>query len=173
MPQTTVTSDPALAFAGMLGDSRPKGVDSFINGESSAEIAFGVAVCQGTLDNEALLPAAAADLLKLTGIVLHSHDYNKDNELGTSGLKPEVAMNVLTHGRVWVVIDEDVLPTSAVRVRHTSDGGGKGTFRKTASANATVDLSKIARWCGTYLAANGVGQIEIDITGRAAVTADT
>lgn len=174
MPQTSVASDPAAAFPGMLGDVRPKAVDSCINGEASAEIPFGFAVIQGTLDNEALLPAAAADGLKLLGIVLHSHHYNKDNELGTTGLKPEVAMSVLAAGRVWVPIDENVTPASAVRVRHTATSLGKGSFRASAVANATFDISKFARWIGTHLAATGYGLLEIDVTSRGAgAAADT
>jgi hypothetical protein len=173
MPQTSVSSDPAAAFPGMLGDVRPKATDSFINGEASAEIPFGFAVCQGTLDNEALLPAAAGDRLKLLGVVQHSHAYNKDNELGTAGLKPEVTMNVLANGRIWVALDEDVTPASAVRVRHTAVSLGKGSFRASAVANGTFDISKFARWCGTYTAAAGFGQLEIDVTSRAHATADT
>jgi hypothetical protein len=173
MPQTSVSSDPAAAFPGMIGDVRPKAVDSCINGEASAEIPFGHAVIQGTLDNEALLPALGTDGIKLLGIVLHSHAYNKDNELGTTGLKPEIAMSVLAAGRVWVPIDENVTPASAVRVRHTTASLGKGSFRASASAGATFDISKFARWVGTHLAATGYGLLEIDVTGRAVATADT
>lgn len=171
MPQTSVSDNPAVAYPGMLGDSGPKAVDSFINGEASAEIAFGTMLAQGTLDNEALLFDGATDVP--VGIVLHSHAYNKDNELGTAGLKPEVTMNALHKGRVWVVIDENVTPASTVRLRHTTAGGGKGTFRASASANATVNLSMCARWIGTHLAATGYGLLEIDLTNRSQITADT
>lgn len=172
MPQTSVSDNPSVAYPGMLGDSGNKSVDSFINGEASAEIPFGTLVSQGTLDNEALIPAASGDGVKAVGVVLHSHAYNKDNELGTSGLKPEVTMNVLNKGRVWVVIDENVTPASAVRARYTAVGGGKGSFRASASAGNTVDLSKCARWIGTHLAATGYGLLEIDLTNRSQITAD-
>lgn len=173
MPQTTVTTTFAAAFPGMLGDgSLVKDAMSFLNGEASAEIPFGYAVVQGSADNEAVLPAAGTDGLKLLGVVLHSHYYQKDNELGTSGIKPDVAMAVLGKGRVWVKIDENVTPASAVRVRHTAAGDGKGSFRASASAGATFDCSKFARWIGTHLAATGYGLLEIDVTGRAVATAD-
>lgn len=163
--QTTVSTDPAVAFAGMQGDSGNNRVRSYVNEEASAEMAFGVMLKQGTADNDALLLAVQTD--RMIGVLVHSHAYNKDNELGTTGVKPNVSIGVLTHGWVWVEVTEAVTPASAVKV----DEAG-GTFGDTATANETVDISPFARYL-TSAGANEFALLELDMTGYVDRTLDT
>jgi hypothetical protein len=166
--QTSVSVQQGIAFAGMVGDTgQMADAKSYTSAEASAEIPFGLAVVQGTNPDEALIPAANTNLL--LGIVLHSHAFQKDNELGTTGLKPKVVFSVRTRGRVWVTVDEAVALTDAVRVRMS--GAGAGTFRKTSSAGVTKDISKLARWMSTTSGA-GVALLEIDVNNRAEGTND-
>ncbi len=149
-PQTSVTTAMAPAFAGMLADTSGKRCSAKYSEEASAEIPFGVMVCRGTdKDDGALLlntsSAAMADIL--LGVVVHSHAYDKDNELGDTGLKSAVSFDVLTHGRIYVLPEETVHPGDAVRVRAVAGGSEvKGAFRTTADSTDCVDITSFARW---------------------------
>lgn len=168
-PQTSVSLRPLRGFAGMLSDTTMlKDVRSYVNAEVSAELPFGIMVKQGATDDACLLPTAITGLL---GIVVHSHAYEKDVELGDTGLKPTITVGVLGVGRVWVTVDEAVAPGNAVRVRITAAGGGQGTFRKTAGAGLTVDISAWARW-RTSTTGAGIAELELDATSAAASVAD-
>ncbi len=167
-PQTTVSNTQGVAFAGMVADnSLLKDCKSYLSAESSAEIAFGTAVVQGTTEIECLKPAAQANLI--LGVVAHSHDYQKDVELGTTGLKPKATVTPLTRGRIWVVVTEAVTFTDAVRVNMS--GADAGKFGKTSSGGVTKLITGAARWLSTTTGA-GVAQLEIDINNRSAWTND-
>lgn len=175
-PQTSVSVKQTKAFAGMLVDASACVVDSFVSEESSAEIPFGVMVCQGSADNGAKLlntsaAAMAADVM--VGVVVHSHAYQKTNELGTSGLKPKATLGVLRRGIVWVTVEEAVTPASAVKVRAVAGGSEQaGAFRDTADSTDCVDISSFARY-RTTAGAGELAQLEIDMTGRNTSVADT
>lgn len=178
MPQTSVTVRPTTAFIGMLGDtSYAKNVESYVNQEASAEIAWGFMVKQGSTDTSAILLTAATDVDKLVGIVAYSQAYDKPNELGDWGLKPKVTLGVLKKGQIWVPVDEAVTPASPVRVRNTTNGGangtllGPGSFRTTASATHTILCSSFMRFKTTTTGA-GIALVEFDMTMRRLAVAD-
>jgi hypothetical protein len=151
-------------------------IDSFVNAEASAEIPFGVMVCQGATDKAALklntsAAAMAGDVL--LGVVVHSHAYAVSGELGTTGLKPGVIMSVLRKGRVYVQVEEAVTPASAVKVRAVAAGAEvAGAFRDTADSTDCVDCSSFCRY-RTTAAAAGFAELELDMTGRNTAVADT
>ncbi len=166
--QTSVTATMATAFAGMLADSNDmKRASSKVSEEASAEIPFGVMLCRGTdKDNGALLlnTSAAAMASAMVGVVVHDHAYAKDVELGDTGLKPKVSLNVLTHGRIYVQPEETVHPGDAVRVRAVATGDEVfGTFRTTADAADTVNITSFARWV-TSGTSSTPAVLELDMT---------
>lgn len=165
-PQTAVASAITGAFAGQSGDSSNKQDDSFINGESSAEIPFGVVVQQGTADNECLLLTATSNVL--IGVTLHSNNYQLTTELGTTGVKPNVTMNVRSQGRVWVTVEEAVTPASNVLVRAVAAGSEvAGAFRDTADGSDCIDISGFARYL-TSAGIAGLALVEFDFRVRSA-----
>lgn len=176
MAFSAASSAMTVAIAGSLYDLADNTVSSYTNGEASAEIPFGVMVCQGATDGAALklnTSAAAMDGI-LAGVVLHSNAYNKTNELGTTGIKAGVIMNVCTKGRVWVTVEEAVTPASTVKVRAVVAGAEvAGAFRDTADSTDCVDISRCAR----YLTSAGAGELavlEFDLTGATTLAvADT
>jgi hypothetical protein len=169
-PQTSTSATLTNAYAGMLVSSEPHTIRSYVNGESSAEIPFGVMVGQGTLTNEAINLAAITD--KLVGIVVHSHAYAKTDELGTTGLKAGVVMNVLAKGTIWVLTEETVTPASPVYVRAVVAGVEvAGAFRDSADASDLIDISHIARYL-TGCTGAGLVQLSIDVDMRGADVAD-
>jgi hypothetical protein len=171
VPFTSVQQSTAGVFAGMLADGHPTEFDSFVSEEASAEIPFGVMVKQGTADNGALKLTATSN--KLVGLVVHTHGYAKDNELGSTGLKPKTTLKVLTKGRAWVKVEEAVTPSSAVKVRAVASGGEvAGAFRDTADSTDCIDCSAFMRYV-TSAAADGFAMVDIDMSGRNDAVADT
>ncbi len=165
-PQTTFDVVQAVAFAGMKGDATFDRVDSFINEESAAEMEFGIMLQQGTLSNDALIPTGITN--DLIGVLLHSHAYANDTEIGTTGVKPNVTLNVMSQGRCWVTTEETVTPASNVLVRCvTGTGTVMGRFRDTADGVTCLDISAYARYLSSTSGA-GVALLEIDITNRRA-----
>ncbi len=174
MPQTTVNDTQSVAlFEGALADSSRPECESRVNEEASAEIPFGVMVAEGSADKQkgALNLSAQAD--KLAGVVTHSHAYNKDNELGATGLKPDVVMTVLRRGVVWVKVEESVTPDSPVRVRAVATGSEvPGAFRTSQDLTDTIDISSFARYLGSA-SAGGLVKLWIDMLDRADAVLDT
>lgn len=167
----TAVAAKGTAFAGMLVDNGERDTPSYVS-ESSSEIAFGLAVIQGTADRGATLPAAQSPAF--LGVVLHTNALAKDNELGDTGIKQYVAMNVMRQGRVYVYSSEAVTPAAAVRIRCDTNAGtgallGPGTFCKSASAGHTTLITKGAKWLES--AGPGIVALQLDF-GALAMTSD-
>lgn len=171
MSQTSYLSAQPVAYPGMKGDAVPDTVETRINAESSAEIPFGVFVASGGSvgDPGCILPAAATLKLVL-GVVLHSHAYSKgtSGELGTTGLKPKTAMNILVKGRVWVLSETTAAVGDPVFVRYASGAGGTqlGAVRNAAVSSETIDLTSKGRYVTscTVSSAPVLALIEVDMT---------
>ena len=165
--QTSVAAQGQV-FAGLVDNTGPSRIFSYVNAESTAEIPFGTPVFKGTGDNEAII--GAADATDLLGIVVHSHLYAKAHgdfggDLGTTGLKPGVVMSVLQSGIVYVTLSENsITPASAVRFwqfAHSSNGAG--TFGKTADSEYT-QLIPAAN--ARYLDSGGAGDVvRLELSG--------
>lgn len=150
MSQTAYNQSLAVGRAGMLADGGNRHVISK-NNQSGGALNFGLAVVQGSADNECTLPASAADVTgqgKLLGVALIDLSVeNKYPEDSSAAAYVAGAMvNVLNKGRAWVTVEEAVTPTSPVYVRFATDGGTNtqpGSFRAssgaTGSAVAQVD----------------------------------
>lgn len=181
MPQTDLTTSFAVAFAGMAADASDS-TDNYISrasGETVKQIAFGMAVMQGVNDDQCLQLTSQTPVL--LGIAAYSAAYAINKELatiadsdGNLGLLPQTVIQIKKRGAIWVTIDENVDPTAAVRVRTSVVSTvGPGTFRKSALATHTIDLSKFAKWSGTYLATGKIGKLEFDFTMAAGLVADS
>jgi hypothetical protein len=144
-------AEQSAAFAGMLADlGRVKDAAPYVQGEASAEIAFGAGVVEGTAATEAggfngaVLPVDANSVF--AGVLLHSHDYDPRTELGTTGVKPGAAVSVLKKGRVWVYTETTVAKGATLFLRHTTNGAGtaKGQFRNDADTANAIEVPVIA-----------------------------
>lgn len=180
MPQSSVIVALVAAFPGMNADSSD-GTDNYvtrISGETSLQLPFGALVMQGTNDDQCVSFTSQTGVP--IGIVSYSAAYQINHELasvadsnGNLGLLPLTTIGLKKRGKMWVIIDENVNPTSTVRVRTTRVSNvGPGTFRASSSAGVTNNLSKFCKWAGTYTAASGVGLLEFDFTMSANMTAD-
>lgn len=167
--QTSVATKMTRAFAGMVADSsRDTNVRSYVSEEASAEIPFGVFVKQGTGDDQCLKLTAVTD--KLIGVVVHSHAYAKDQELGDTGLKPKVTVGVMSRGRIWMPVEEAVTPASPVRVRCIAVGNEvAGALRDTADASDDVAITTWARFLTSTTGA-GIVLLEFDVNNQQVVS---
>ncbi len=169
MSQTSVSDSQSNVFAGVVGDDGPNYIRSYVNEEATEEMAFGTLVVQGTADGDALLPTATDQPL---GVVVHSHRYAKDNDLGDTGVKPDVMIGVMRRGTIWVQPEEAVVPGNAVRIRITATGVEVvGAFRTTADGTDTAVITN-AEWLTTG-SATVPALLEIDMNHEPVLTADT
>lgn len=174
--QSSVSDKPAIGRAGQIADSgRDKVARSYVNAEASAEMPFGVMLARGTGDQDALLPhtSAAAMADAFIGVLVFNHAYAKDGELGDTGLKPNVQLSVLTHGRVLVTTEDAVSPGDPVRVRVVTAGMEvAGAFRTAQDLTDCVDISTMARWV-TSAGAGELAVLELNMTFAQSGVADT
>lgn len=157
MSQTEISAQQSAGYAGMLYGSNHD-IDPGIQAEASAEIPFGGCVVFGTTEQGVKLPAANTD--KPKGIISHSHAYDKDTELGTTGLKPKTQVNVVRRGQVWVTVEEAVAIGDRGYVRYAGTGQ-KGAFRKSAVAGETLDVTSEVQF-KTSTSGAGIALVDCD-----------
>lgn len=137
--QSTYAAVHPIAHAGMPA-SADFSADTRIC-ETAAGIAFGVAVSQGTSDNEALIGGASAAVFAGVSIV----DKSINNDGGADGYNQYDNMAVMTRGDIWVTVGGDVTD------------GGDATFASTTGvlSSAATSGSQFAiagaRWMTTAL----------------------
>jgi hypothetical protein len=140
MSQTSYTEVPDPAFSGMLYDISEHTVDSKVNDEGAA-LPFGVGVTQGSSGELVESPDASGD--KIVGIVLHEHGLNPIGMPASptdAGVQDGERFSMMTKGRCYVKVEEDVEVNDPVFCRHTVNGGNTqlGRFR------ASVDVVSAA-----------------------------
>lgn len=173
-PQTTVTFLPDVGVPGQIASSQ--GLDDAIvldktSKEASAAIPFGVAVKQGTLDDDVLLMTAANN--KLMGVTVFAQDFARNSELTSSGLQPGTTFGVCFQGPILVLPEGAVTPASGVHIRFSANGGNTqpGAFTATADAGHTVDASAFCRWLTTG-SATVPAVLWVDFSNAALAVAD-
>lgn len=167
MAQTSYPSSMDPAFAGMLADLDNKKAISMNNGEASAEMPFGVAVCWGASDDEALLPDATSDVI--AGILLHAHSYDPDSQLGDDGVLPDNTISVLRKGTVWAVCEDGCSPGDRLFVRAVTSGAEQeGALRASADSTDCIDCTNQGVWL-TTAAEGGLAKLEVDFTNSPTV----
>ncbi|SRR5258707_258302 len=162
MSQLSYSTLPA-PFAGMRVDMMRDDIRSLVNTDV-LNVPFGVAVAQGNIgtngDNAAVLPSGST--FKFLGAVAHSHTYdNGPNGLLTpTGLKPTAVLDVLSQGRIWVLVEEAVNAEDPAFVRFVAGPGGTqlGAWRKSAD---TASAGAVKARYRTSAGAGGFAQVEI------------
>lgn len=170
-------TEQAAAFAGMIGDITNGMIkDTALNGEASAEIAFGkfVVMSAAELIDTAIvsgnsrgtpdlmvLPSAVGNDFAGGGFVMHAHDYDKRLELGTTGLKPKVQMNVMKRGRIWVNSGTAFAKADDVYVQYTAGIAAVGDIANASDGGKNVKLygARVV----TPIAAAGLCMVEFDM----------
>jgi hypothetical protein len=134
MAQTSYAA-PALAFPGMLMESRYNMVDSLVN-ENASPLPFGIGVKKGAAYNGMDQFSAATDFF--SGVTVQADQFDPRDLTGTQGI-PNAAANlgpaangVLYRGAIAIRTEVALNPGDPVYVRFASGGGGAlmGYFRK-------------------------------------------
>jgi len=142
MSQLTYSIDMSAGQDGLIYDI---GFNDFITGLAEETVIPGVLVVKGTSDKQVLLPASVAAIsnpLSVRGFVTRdvAHEMNASGNLSYAA---EVAVSVMTKGRMWMVCEDAFETTDSVFVRHTASGGNAqlGRIRTDAdTATAAVLL---------------------------------
>lgn len=160
MAQTAYLLTMALPFPGVIYDISPRLIESGVSAESSAEIPFGAGIkSDGVTESGVLLCTANTDVLR--GIVIHSHAYDRINELGTVGIKPKVKVGVMRKGRIWVAVNASVTMVSRGFWNFST-----GFWTPTAAAPNTIDATNQSVFRTLYTGSNGVAVIDVDFTNK-------
>lgn len=158
MSQQSVKAQLDLPFPGVLADvTFWKDVTSYVNNDA-VEIPFGVMVVEAAGDKLAVLPSSAADTP--LGVTVHSHAYERELELGDTGLLPEITMGVLARGRIFVRPETlAAATTDPVHMRITG---------QSAAVAASLDLATVTTNVNTVVAAAVAGaagnNISVELT---------
>ena len=178
MGQTTVQRRMSVGLAGQWADFEGMSdgqADTATSTEASAEIPFGVMVKRGATDGTALLMTSTADVM--IGISLLAHGFAEPQEIADTdagGLKPTTTFGV-GHSKPILVIPEDaVTPASEVHVRYSANGSNTqvGSFRGTADAGHTLDISAFAQWKSSSTGTGTVAALTVNIVNAALAAAD-
>jgi len=169
MPIDTLSySEQSRAFAGMKSDIRDGDVvESYIQGEVSAEIPFGVVVAEGTASTVQGTPDKAILMVDansvVAGVMIHAHNYDRESQMGATGVKPTNLLNVLKRGQVYAVLEGTCTKGGQVFVRHSTGAGGsqKGAVRANADT-ATAVLCRGLSFAETK-ASNGDGLVLLNV----------
>lgn len=160
MSQTSYSLAQAIAMPGLLGDS---GFHDVLSGIASTAMGFGLGVLKGTADSDLALPGVSGDVAKIRGVTVHQH---KEQDLSSvAQYKQKDAVSVLHKGRIWVMVEEAVVPGDAVYVRYAAGGNGVGSFGKTAGSTERAQLSDGSQGSKakylTSASANGLALLEV------------
>ena len=175
--QTTYTTAPAVAFAGMLADDTENDIQTMVNAEASASMPFGTVTAFKTSspnsDKDSIQPAAGA---KLAGIVVHSHDFARTFQLpdGTTvgendgtGLKPGAEYACLVRGTIWVKVQQAVVPGDRLFVCIAAGTvyTAKGQIGNADESSNTIDATNIGRFTSSA-AAGGLAKLQVDFSQK-------
>ena len=142
MSQLNYNVNMDVAFEGMLADSVKIAALSKIT--EGADLEFGLGCKKGTSDNQIVPLAANTD--KFEGVIIHRH--REEGELGD-----KVSVSLLRKGRIYVLVEQDVVAGEAAFVRAVAAGAERaGAFRKDADGGDAIDLTGKAEFVTSALA---------------------
>lgn len=167
MPQTTITSIPAVAKEGLLYDAQgsPDGIISGVVEEATGIKPGRLVIRAAGGDFSGKLPAAAGSFgTNVLGVSAFSHKArstltSSDNEV----YDDKTTIPLVRQRRMWVLVEDAFTPDSAVFVRVAAGGGGTeiGGFRTDA------DTATAVAWTGARFVTSGgageLGVLEINI----------
>lgn len=158
MTQTTYDAEAAVAFPGMLVDTDAAMRSSISRAnEETAAVGYGLGVMFGTdPETQFLLPASTG--FEFAGILVHSHAREDVEAVGP--VEGELT-ELVRKGRLWVTVEETIVTTDDVFLRHTVNGGlDPGGWRKDLDTDKADQITQ-AKWL-TGASAGELAQLEIN-----------
>lgn len=172
--QTTYSTGPVKAFAGMKADNSPS-TTTVMKNTDVVSIPFGAIVAYDTSsptsDDDVNLPAASNANLK--GIFVHEHDFERTFNLADGSVVGEIDSVGLTvngigalarAGAFFVTCEDGCNPGDRLFVRFS--GGTLGAARSTDAGGSTcIDATTKGQWDSTA-AAGALAILRFDFTRK-------
>lgn len=144
---------------GGLGDSGHNDIVTRVH--ATLPVLFGRGVIGNAVEGEVALPSATGFVL--TGVSVATQ-LAKPNATGIAQYDAKTPIPVMKKGRIWVLAEQAVNPSSPVFCRYTVNGGTTAVGRFRADADtARADAVTDARWLTTTTAADQLALLEINI----------
>lgn len=155
--QTSYSIDQSAGLPGQLADAGHQDVISAIN--AAAAVAFGKLMVKGASEGLCKVPALAADITTkelVLGVSVKSHALESARDANPPSWPQNSAVPCLRKGRIYVLVEEDVVAGDPVFVRYAAGGSGPGSFGKSAGASERAALDG-----ATYYKGALTGQLAI------------
>lgn len=171
--QTSVLVTPANAFGGMLADDAENDIITMKNADA-VSMPFGYCVAFKTSspssDLDAILPATSG--AKLAGIIVHKQNYSRTftlpdgtvaGELDSVGIVVGTGISVLRRGRIWVQVQQSVVPGDRLFVCYTAATiyTAIGQLGNADESSNTIDATRVGVFL-TTAAAGKFAKLEVD-----------
>lgn len=155
-----------VGVAGGIVDTAPYSIVSRLNEAATGTMKFGIGVVQGAKPGSGIaMPKAASTAAKFEGITTNNHHTEHDLE-GDLHIRKSAAIGVMTYGRVYARVAEDVEPAYGDSVYLIVEGDEAGYFTNQAASTATgsTDAKTIAikgRFLGGVDSTTKVAPVEL------------
>lgn len=151
--QTAYNFGTPWGAAGGIVDLAPYEIDTYINGEATGVMGFGMAAVDGTTAGvDVKLPTATTDTFE--GVTVNNRTTELDMD-GNLRIVNKAAIGVMRYGRVYVKLAANVEPDFGDAVYAVVSGNDKGCFTATSTGALAINARFVSG------ANNGVAMIEL------------
>lgn len=164
--QTTYNHSSPIGSPGGIVDLTPHAIDSFLNGEKTGVMKFGVGVVQGaTPGTNITLPVAASTAAVFEGITVNNRTTEYDME-GKAHLRKGKAIGVMRYGRIYARVSETATPAYGKPLYLIQSGDEAGYFTDSADNGKTGDekvnyIAVKGRFLGTVDSTTQIAAVEL------------
>lgn len=164
--QTTYKFSNPIGSPGGIVDLTPHAIDSFLNGENTGVMKFGVGVVKGTNPGiDVKLPTSVATAAVFEGVTVNNRTTEYDLD-GVTYLRKGKALGVMRYGRIYVRVATGATPAYGDALYLIPSGDEAGYFTDDAdngeSGNDKVDYIAVkGRFLGGVDSASGVAAVEL------------
>jgi hypothetical protein len=135
MPQLSYGFTQPAGFEGMVSSASPSDTEVGIS-EETGNLPVGRLLIRGVNQDGVKLPTATTDLVIGVGYHDHALHYAYDpTQVGSYLVEPKAPINVMLFGRLYMITEDAVTPTSQVYGRMVANGGFTALGRVRGSTN--------------------------------------
>ena len=151
--QTSYNFATPWGAAGGIVDLAPYEIDTFINGEDTGVMGFGLGACVGSVAGvDVKLPASNSAVFEGVTVNNRTTEYDLDGNLR---IVNKAAVGVMRYGRVYVQLADGATPAFNDPVYMAYSGTDKGKFTDSSSSTIAINARFVS------IANNGVAMIEL------------
>lgn len=159
--QTRYGFSAIAGTAGGIVDLAPYAIDSFLNGEDTGVMKFGVGVVQGTKPGvDVALPKSGATAAKFEGVTVNNRTTEYDVE-GKLNVRNGSAIGVMRYGRVYARVVDDKTPEYGDALYLVVTGDNAGCFTNEDGSSGGTTIAVKGRFMSGKCAGTDIAQIEL------------